>query len=128
LTGNAEAGKKLFYGEGKCSNCHSPDKDLAGIAKKYPPMDLQAKFLYPEGSARTTVTVTLPSGLEMSGELAHLDAFTVALRDAEGWYHSWPIHSVRVAVHDPLTAHRELLEKYSNVDVHNLFAYLETFK
>jgi cytochrome c oxidase cbb3-type subunit III len=128
LTGNAEAGKKFFYGEGGCSSCHSPEKDLAGLARKYSPMELQAKFLYPEGHAHTTIIVKLPSGSEMSGELVHMDAFTVALQDADGWYHSWPIHSVRITVRDPLTAHRELLGKYSNADVHNLFAYLETFK
>lgn len=128
LTGSVEAGKKFFYGEGGCGGCHSPEKDLAGIATKYSPMDLQAKFLYPEGSAHTTITLILPSGSELTGELAHMDAFTVALHDADGWYHSWPIHSVRVAVHDPLAVHRELLGKYSNADVHNLFSYLETFK
>ena len=128
LTGNGEAGKKFFYGEGRCGGCHSPDKDLAGIAKRYSPMELQAKFLYPEGSARPTVTVTLPSGSEVGGELVHRDAFTVAVRDADGWYHSWPIHLVQVKVDDPLAAHRELLGKYSNEDVHNLFAYLETFQ
>jgi cytochrome c oxidase cbb3-type subunit 3 len=128
LTGNAEAGKKFFYGEGGCRGCHSPDKDLAGVAKKYSPMELQGRFLYPEGSARPTVTVTLPSGSKVYGELVHKDAFTVALRDADGWYHSWPIHSVHVEVQDPLAAHLKLLGRYSNPDVHNLFAYLETLQ
>ena len=35
LTGNVEAGKRYFNGAGKCSTCHSPMKDLAGIAGKY---------------------------------------------------------------------------------------------
>jgi cytochrome c oxidase cbb3-type subunit 3 len=33
-----------------------------------------------------------------------------------------------VEVHDPLAAHRALMRKYTNTDVHNLFAYLETLK
>jgi cytochrome c oxidase cbb3-type subunit 3 len=33
-----------------------------------------------------------------------------------------------VNVHDPLAAHRQLLDKLTQADVHNLFAYLETLK
>ncbi len=31
-------------------------------------------------------------------------------------------------VRDPLAAHEELLKKYSDDDMHNLVAYLETLK
>jgi cytochrome c oxidase cbb3-type subunit 3 len=43
LVGNAEAGKAFFQGAGGCSGCHSPTGDLAGIGRKYPPADLQAR-------------------------------------------------------------------------------------
>src|SRR5215472_7358395 len=35
LTGNVQAGRAYFNGAGKCSTCHSPAGDLAGVAKKY---------------------------------------------------------------------------------------------
>jgi cytochrome c oxidase cbb3-type subunit 3 len=35
---------------------------------------------------------------------------------------------VQVELQDPLAAHRELLGKLTQADVHNLFAYLETLK
>jgi cytochrome c oxidase cbb3-type subunit 3 len=35
---------------------------------------------------------------------------------------------VKVTVHDPLQAHREMLAKYTDADIHNLFAYLETLR
>lgn len=127
LTGNAAAGKTYFFGAGHCDTCHSPTKDLAGVAKKYTPIDLEAKFLYP-GGVRRSVTVTLPSGEQASGTLAHLDEFSVALRDGTGWYRSWARDRVKVEVHDPLEKHRELLKQYTDADVHNLFAYLETLK
>jgi cytochrome c oxidase cbb3-type subunit 3 len=44
------------------------------------------------------VTVTTPSGEQMSGKLEHLDEFSVSLRDAGGWYHSWPRDKVKVSV------------------------------
>lgn len=127
LTGNADAGKAYFFGDGHCDTCHSPTGDLAGIAKKYSPINLEARFLYP-GGVRRTVTVTLASGEKISGTVAQLDEFNVALRDGTGWYRSWPRDRVKVEVHDPLEKHRELLHKYTDADVHNIFAYLETLK
>ena len=127
LTGNAEAGKAFFYGEGHCKLCHSPSRDLAGIARKYTPADLQARFLYPSDVPKTA-TVTISSGRELKGVLAYRDPFTIAIKDSDGWYHSWPIDEVKVQIRDPLAAHLELLHKYTNADMHNVFAYLETLQ
>lgn len=142
-TGNAEAGKAYFNGPGRCNTCHSVTGDLAGIAGRYQEDGLQSRFLYPRQRgngngatgevSKTTpkVTVTLPSGQTVSGALAHLDDFNVALLDANGAYQSWPLgdgNNVKVAVEDPLAAHLELLKKYSNADMHNILAYLETLK
>jgi cytochrome c oxidase cbb3-type subunit 3 len=128
LTGNAAAGKAYFNGAGKCKDCHSPTGDLAHVATKYAPLELESKMLYPRGAERRTVTVTLPSGKTVEGPLFHLDEFTVALHDSAGWYRSFPLAKVKVSVHDPLAAHRQLLDKLTQADVHNLFAYLETLK
>jgi cytochrome c oxidase cbb3-type subunit 3 len=127
LTGNAEAGKTYFNGAGGCSQCHSPTGDLAGIARKYSPVELQSRFLYPTGQPQTA-TVKTANGETASGKLVHLDAFYVAIEKKDGWYQSWPRHEVAVDVHNPIAAHVELLSKYTNKDVHNLFAYLETLK
>jgi cytochrome c oxidase cbb3-type subunit 3 len=127
LTGNAASGKAFFEGAGGCVACHSANGDLAAIARRYPPAELQARFLYPAG-AQETVTISLPSGNTIEGQLLRLDSFTVAVRDSQGWYHSWPIGSVKVTVHDPLSTHRQLLERYTNAEMHNVFAYLETLK
>src|SRR5882757_5335966 len=54
VTGNAKAGAAYFNGEGQCSTCHSPGGDLAGIAKRYEPADLQRRFLAPEPSIMDT--------------------------------------------------------------------------
>ncbi len=127
LTGNAEAGKTYFNGAGGCQGCHSPTGDLAAIATKYSPIDLQARMLYPEGKHSIAV-VTLPSGEQIKGPLAHSDDFVIALRDASGWYRSFLRDQVKVELQDPLAAHRDLLGKLKPADVHNLFAYLESLK
>jgi len=127
LTGNAEAGKAYFNGAGGCKNCHSPTGDLAAIASKYSPIDLEARMLYP-GGRHTIAVVTLPTGEQVKGPLAHADDFEIALRDGSGWYRSFSRDRVKVELQDPLAAHRELLDKLTQADVHNLFAYLESLK
>lgn len=135
VTGDAQKGREYFNGEGHCSTCHSPTGDLAGVGKKYDAVTLQSRFLYPRGRpgdsqpARPEVTVQLPSGKSFSGGLEYLDDFDVALRDSAGEYHSFSRDAhLKVEVRDPLTAHAELLKKYSDADMHNLLAYLVTLK
>lgn len=127
LTGNADAGKAFFDGAGGCKSCHSPTGDLVAISKKYSPVDLQSRMLYPRGK-RPIVVVTLPTGEQFKGPLAHSDDFVIALRDASGWYRSFSRDQVKVELQDPLAAHRDLLGKLTPADVHNLFAYLESLK
>lgn len=127
LTGNSAAGKEYFNGAGGCKSCHSPTGDLRGVTSKYSPMDLEARMLYPDGRHSTAI-ITLPSGEQFKGPLVHADDFVVALRDTSGWYRSFSRDHVKVELQDPLAAHRELLGKLSQADVHNLFAYLESLK
>jgi cytochrome c oxidase cbb3-type subunit 3 len=131
LTGNADQGKAYFSGAGGCSGCHSVDGDLKGIAARYQPLELQQHFLYPGPTGAPndrTATITLPSGKTIEGHVVHLDEFSIAIRDSDGWYHSWNRKDIRFSLKDPLAAHRELLAKYTDDDVHNLFAYLESLK
>lgn len=126
-TGNASAGKQYFFGAGGCSRCHSPTGDLAGIATRLEGLQLEERMLYPR-DARSDVTVTLPSGEKISGVLAYRDEFTIGLRDNSGTYHSWPTSRVRYTVDTPAETHVELFSKYTDEDIHNLMAYLQTLR
>lgn len=128
LTGSVDAGKAYFSGAGGCASCHSGTGDLKGVAARYSPLELQQRFLYPSGSGKRTATVTLPTGQTMVGAVAEADEFDIAITDKDGWYRSWPRSQVKVQIRDSLAAHRALLEKYTDQDIHNVFAYLETFK
>lgn len=127
LTGDASQGRTYFNGPGGCSGCHSVTGDLAHIASRYKPLQIELRMLYPRGE-KPTVTVTLPSGKRITGKLEHIDEFSVALKDASGWNRSFARNEVKVAVHDPLAAHQELLNRLTQDEMHNLFAYLETLK
>jgi cytochrome c oxidase cbb3-type subunit III len=126
-TGNVEAGKQYFDGVGGCSTCHSPTGDLAGIAARYQGLDLEEQMLYPK-HAKSKVTVTLASGKTITGTLEYLDEFTVGLFDATGVYRSWRTGNVQYKVDAPVDAHVELFSKYTDDDIHNLMAYLQTLR
>lgn len=134
LTGNAEAGRAYFNGRGKCSGCHSAAGDLAGIARRIQdPVNLQQRFLFPSltrgGGKQVEVTVTPPSGAAVSGALVRMDDFNISLRDASGEYRTFTrIPGTKVDVRDPLAVHHELLDQYTDADMHNIVTYLETLK
>lgn len=128
LTGDANSGKAYFNGQAGCSACHSPTGDLKGVAKRYSPTELEGQMLLPSADTRTA-TVTLPSGETFKGKILHQDAFYISIVANDSSYHSWPLTTgVTVKVDDPLHAHRELLERYTDKDIHDLFAYLETLQ
>ena len=79
-------------------------------------------------AAGATVTVTLPSGETVAGALAYRDEFTIALTDSSGWYRSWPTRQVKFSVNNPLDAHVEQLGKYTDDDMHDVLAYLQTLR
>jgi cytochrome c oxidase cbb3-type subunit III len=126
-TGNVEAGKRYFEGAGGCATCHSPAGDLAGIASRLKGLELERQMLYPK-HPKSRVTVTLASGQTIAGMLEYLDEFTVALIDSAGSYRSWRIRDVQYKVDAPVNAHVDLFSKYTDADIHNLMAYLQTLQ
>ena len=116
--------------------------DLAHIASRMDPPALQQRFLFPggrgggrgrgrggESAVPVTVTVTPPSGAAITGTLVHLDDFNVALRDSAGEYRSFKrTPALKVVKHDPAQAHHELLDRYTDQNIHDIVAYLETLK
>jgi mono/diheme cytochrome c family protein len=143
LTGDAKQGEIYFNGPGKCNTCHSPTSDFAGIAARYEPPQLLAQIAYPATPAASTqgaggsgkpsvsqVSVTLASGEKISGELIHVNEFYVSLRDSAGWDRtiSREDGKVKVEVTDPMAFHKDQLKEYTDSDLHNVLAYLETLK
>ena len=126
-SGNADAGKQYFNGAGGCATCHSPSGDLAGIASRYKGLDLEEQMLYPK-HVKSKVTVTLASGQTITGILDYLDEFTVGLIDPAGTYRSWRTADVHYKVDAPVNAHVEQFAKYTDADIHNLMAYLQTLR
>lgn len=139
ITGDADAGRAYFNGDGKCATCHSVTGNLAGIAARYPePVNLQQAMLFPSGRGRgrgapatapVMLTVTPAGGQPVTGVLVFLDDFVAQLRDGSGKLHSWSRSpTLKVVKTDPLAAHHELLDHLTDKNVHDLVVYLETVK
>jgi len=126
-TGNVAAGKQYFNGAGGCSKCHSPTGDLAGIANRFQGLRLEERMLNP-GNETDKVTVTLPTGETVAGKVAYRDEFTIGLRDSNGSYRSWSTDKVKFAIDSPVEAHIDQFPKYTDKDVHDLMAYLQTLR
>jgi mono/diheme cytochrome c family protein len=139
LTGDAATGRAYFNGEGQCAKCHSPMGDLAGYGKRFAPVDIQQRFVFPfagggrgrGGAARpqVTVTVTIPNGAPLSGTLVSMDDFHVALRDKNGEYRSWArTPEMTIVKNDPFAPHVALLDRLTDKAMHDVVAYLESLK
>src|SRR5437879_68835 len=86
VVGNAKEGAAYFNGAGHCTQCHSVTGDLGGLGARYDPKTLQNLIVSggrgrgfgrrpavaaPSKVLATTVTVTLPSGQTVTGDLDH---------------------------------------------------------
>jgi cytochrome c oxidase cbb3-type subunit 3 len=127
LTGDVAMGKKYFETTGGCAACHSPTGNLAGVAKKYTGLRLEQEMLSPR-DAKTTLTVKTRTGATLTGTETYKDEFMIAMTDSFGVYHSWPITAITYKEDSPVDAHIALFSKYTDADIHNLYAYINTLK
>jgi len=134
MTGNAEAGRAYFNGTGKCGSCHSATGDLAGIGSRQQGLNLMRMMLYPggppgsPGANKAKATIRLKSGETVVAPLATEDDFSVTIVDPTGKRQTYQKSEVKVTVEDPLAAHFEQMGRYTDADMHNVYAYLESLK
>jgi cytochrome c oxidase cbb3-type subunit 3 len=125
-TGDAAAGKRYFEGEGGCTKCHS-STTLAGVATRFTGLQLEEQMLYPK-NVKSKVTVKTHGGQTLSGALEYKDEFVIGMKDSAGVYHSWPVTAITFQVETPLDAHVTAMSKYTDDDIHNVLAYIQTLK
>lgn len=136
VVGDAARGQEYFAAH--CASCHSATGDLKGIAATYPdPAQLQARWVAGGGGSsslkpesKATVDVTVAPGDKISGELVRIDDFLVTLRRSDGSERTFLRKGAvpLVVVHDPMEAHRKMLPRYTDNDIHDVTAYLVTLK
>ena len=77
-----------------------------------------------------TVTVTPGSGARVEGRLVRMDDFTVTLLQEDGTRRTFVRkgNEPKVEVRDPSDAHRALVPRLADKDMHNVTAYLWSLK
>lgn len=146
VVGDPALGKTFFIGPiGQCSSCHSVVEgqpsaaaNLAHIASKYrEPKTLQNMMLLnrdsgwsPRTGTDVTAMITYRDGRALKGYLSSVSDFKVVIRDDSGaeTVVARADGEPRVVLTDRLQQHLDLLDKYSDNDIHNLTAYLVTLK
>jgi cytochrome c oxidase cbb3-type subunit 3 len=149
VVGDAAAGQTFFAA--KCTTCHSATGDLQGIATRVPDGKTLQNLWVSGGvaagrgarggggrggrgrgssAAAATVTVTLPSGEKVEGQLRRIDDFIVTLVQSDGSERSFRREGDRpkIEVRDPLQGHRDLLAVLTDKNMHDVTAYLVTLK
>ena len=135
-TGNADAGKQYFNGAGGCAKCHSVSGSFASVGARFQGLALMQRMLNPRNRGpRATpdllpaTVVTTAAGQTISGRLAYRDEFTITIVDANEWSHSFPVATVKtIEGDDPLREHTEQLGTYTEKEMHDVFAYLQSLK
>jgi cytochrome c oxidase cbb3-type subunit 3 len=88
-------------------------------------------MLYPSGQpapAPPTAVFTLPSKQTIIAPLVAEDEFSVTVLDPLGARQTYPKKAVKVKIEDHVAVHFAQLGKYTDSEMHNVFAYLQTLK
>lgn len=128
VTGNARTGRRFF--SANCAQCHAADGDLANIARRFrDPRALQQQWLMPRDAPPITASVATVAGTT-TGRIVRIDEFLITLATDDGRQRTFKREGdvPRVTIDDPLAAHRALLPKYKDSDIHDVTAYLVTLE
>jgi len=97
LQGNPANGKSLFFGKGRCSECHNMQgtggfigRDLSNYAATLSPEEIRAKILRAPGESDKSNRVaeaTMRDGQKFSGVIRNEDNFSIQLQSLDGTFH-----------------------------------------
>ena len=148
LGGDREAGKRIFFGSGACSQCHmvngkggrlGPDLSRIGAARRTqhlaesirdpskqvtvrnPLMDVTAGY--------QTVRVVTKDGRRITGVRRNEDSFSIQLMDQREQIYLFLKKDLREAVHERRSLMPEYTEQIlSDKELQNLLAYLDSLR
>lgn len=97
LPGNPQNGKRIFFGRGRCSECHLAAgaggfiaSDLSPYGRSRPVGEIRNAIVKPaltSNASRGTVTVATRSGQTLTGVLRNEDNFSLQLQSLDGAFH-----------------------------------------
>jgi len=148
-SGNADAGRKLFFGDAYCSRCHmvaglggrlGPDLSRVGAMRprdylvesiRMPDAIIAERFVATDFGVNPPtyelVTVTTQLGTKFSGVILNEDSFSLQFMDDQEKIHSWSKSELQSIVHEkrsPMPAYDK--QQLSDVQLNDLLAYLSS--
>lgn len=135
LPGNAEDGKKLFFGKAQCSECHMAQGKGGFIASDLSHSDsntsvdrLRQVILDPANSLpvqKKAVTVTTTDGQKYVGALRTQDNFSISIQTMDGafrYFPNWQLTSLDIGAHSLMP--NDYRSRLSDAEVNDLVSYL----
>lgn len=135
VAGDRSLGKELFFGNGRCSNCHMIrgqggllGPDLSNVGGDRTLAEIRQSILSPglsEGTKYKAVNVVTVQGEKIAGTLRNRDNFSLQMMDAQGNLHFFSSAELREVA---LQAKSVMPENYgkllSETELQNLLAFL----
>ncbi len=97
VDGNAVKGRALFFGAGRCSECHMMHgqggflgPDLSGYGSSHSPDDIRESIVNPNKDLEPrhgAIAVTTRSGRQYTGALRNEDNFSIQMQTRDGAFH-----------------------------------------
>jgi len=97
VAGDPQKGKALFYGKGRCADCHMMNgaggfiaSDLSSYGRTRAPEEIRDAITKPgrdSGTSRGVVAVTTHDGQNFSGVLRNEDNFSLQMQTLDGAFH-----------------------------------------
>jgi cytochrome c oxidase cbb3-type subunit 3 len=134
LPGAPERGKELFFGEARCSQCHTVQgsggfiaPDLSSYARGATPEDLRTAITKPEDHAGPTqlASVTTTGGQRYEGMIRNEDNFSLQMQSLNGTFHFFRKTELKTIERKPAsTMHRGFESRFSGSQLDDLISYL----
>ena len=135
VSGNRDLGKQLFFGKGRCSDCHMIrgqggllGPDLSNVGGDRTLAEIKQSIVNPslaEGTKYKAVTVVTLTGEKIEGTLRNRDNFSLQMMDAQGNLHFFSSEELREVVLQEKSVMPENYGKLlSEAELQNLLAFL----
>ena len=135
VAGDRDLGKQLFFGKGRCSDCHMIrgqggllGPDLSNVGGDRTLAEIKRSILNPElseGSRYKAVTVVTLKGERIAGTLRNRDNFCLQMMDAQGNLHFFSSEELREVLLQEKSVMPESYGKLlSEAELQNLLAFL----
>ncbi|HET6961178.1 MAG TPA: c-type cytochrome, partial [Terriglobia bacterium] len=135
VSGNRDLGKQLFFGKGRCSDCHMIrgqggllGPDLSNVGGDRTLAEIKQSVVNPslaEGTKYKAVTVVTLTGEKIEGTLRNRDNFSLQMMDAQGNLHFFSSEELREVVLQKKSVMPENYGKLlSEAELQNLLAFL----